>query len=55
MITDADAITPALEDIIGGPLVVADARTIAAGRIAAILVADLGPGAAIHVATVAAR
>jgi len=55
MIADADAITRAAEDIIGGRLKVVDVETTVARRIAVILVAVLGPGPAIPAAMVAAR
>jgi hypothetical protein len=55
MIADADAITRAVEDIIGGRLKVVDVATTVAMRIAVILVAVLGQGPAIHAAMVAAR
>jgi hypothetical protein len=54
MIADADAITRAVEDIIGGRLKVVDVKTTVA-RIAGILVAVFGQGPAIHAAMVAAR
>jgi hypothetical protein len=54
MIADADAITRAVENIIGGRLMVVDVKTTVA-RIAGIHVAVLGPGAAIPAAMVAAR
>jgi hypothetical protein len=55
MIADADAITLAVEDIIGGRLKVVQAETAVARTIAVILIAGLVIGLVIHAAIVAAR
>jgi CHASE3 domain sensor protein len=55
MIADADAITRAVEDIIGGRLKVVQAETAVARTIAVILIAGLVIGLVIHAVIVAAR